>query len=402
MIWLRLFIAAIALTISSDLSAWAQTMQVNSPEGFYDCKGFANGANVRDIEGGCCLPSEQTEATHCRRCRGKIGCEPQNGCGNDAQAECGGCNLGNTAASYACGKCNDNTSCLSGCDNKPYSTKTTVCGVCDGSFNACGDCSSTDQGCGCGKGSCCSATAGGNQCINFGGWTTNSGHRYATDATFAREFYSSTGNTINWLHLGSTHCIGGGIICGGMRCIVAKGIGLTFDAAWNITNAQQLVNNGCWGGVASVGCFDPNATILLEGGRTAAASEVKVADRLFNPLTGRSAAVKRIIVGRELLPMVEVGFDGYMLRVTQEHPVLTKNGMRRANNLTAGDIIVDADGKERTLQYVRLAELSIGQRVFNFELDVDSADPLGRLIVADNITSGDLAVQEGVLPGDEE
>ena len=150
MIWLRLFIAVIALTISSDLSAWAQT-QVNSPEGFYDCKGFANGANVRDIEGGCCLPSEQTEATHCRRCRGKIGCEPQNGCGNDAQAECGGCNLGNTAASYACGGCGDNTSCLSGCDNKPYSTKTTVCGVCDGSFNACGDCSTTDQGCGCGQ-----------------------------------------------------------------------------------------------------------------------------------------------------------------------------------------------------------------------------------------------------------
>jgi len=40
--------------------------------------------------------------------------------------------------------------------------------------------------------------------------------------------------------------------------------------------------------------------------------------------------------------------------------------------------------------------------VFNFELDVDSADPLARLIVAANITSGAHVVQEGVLPGDEE
>ncbi len=67
MIWLRLFIAAIALTISSDLSAWAQQpkMQVNSPEGFYDCKGVANGENKRDPVNDCCHP---TQMVFCGRC----------------------------------------------------------------------------------------------------------------------------------------------------------------------------------------------------------------------------------------------------------------------------------------------------------------------------------------------
>ena len=66
MIWIRLFIALIALTISSDLSAWAQT-QVNSPEGFYDCNGIANGKKVRDRTQykDCCLPSEMVYCGGC-------------------------------------------------------------------------------------------------------------------------------------------------------------------------------------------------------------------------------------------------------------------------------------------------------------------------------------------------
>ena len=99
--------------------------------------------------------------------------------------------------------------------------------------------------------------------------------------------------------------------------------------------------------------------------------------------------------------MVEMGFDGHLLRVTQEHPVLTSDGMRRASTVKVGDRIVDAAGKERVLEYVRLAEIVEGQRVVNFELDVDSSDPIDRLIIADNMISGDLVVQQSKLPGEE-
>jgi hypothetical protein len=143
------------------------------------------------------------------------------------------------------------------------------------------------------------------------------------------------------------------------------------------------------------------ATVLLEGGTLVEARDVKVGDRIFNSLSGRSFAVKRVLVGPENIPMVEMGFDGHLLRVTQEHPILTADGMKRANTVKVGDHIVDAAGNERVLEYVRLAEIVEGQKVVNFELDVDSSDPIDRLIVADNMTSGDLAVQQGKLPGEE-
>ena len=83
MIWLRLLIAVIALTISSDLSAWGQTMQVNSPEGFYDCKGVANGANIRDgtnYSDNCCFRSQMVFCGACGDHRSF--CEKQTGvCG---------------------------------------------------------------------------------------------------------------------------------------------------------------------------------------------------------------------------------------------------------------------------------------------------------------------------------
>ena len=118
MIWLRLLIAVIALTISSDLSAWAQPqMQVNSPEGFYDCKGFANGPNTRDREGGCCLPSQQTEAP-CFRCKPPNFCESLlNQCGTTATRD-------------------KNDNC---CDMTKCETELNLCGA------------TADVDCGCGK-----------------------------------------------------------------------------------------------------------------------------------------------------------------------------------------------------------------------------------------------------------
>lgn len=149
------------------------------------------------------------------------------------------------------------------------------------------------------------------------------------------------------------------------------------------------------------GCFDPSATILLESGQLIAAGDVKVGDRIFNSLSGRSFAVKRVLVGPENLPMVEMGFKGHLLRVSQEHPILTASGMKRANTVKVGDLILDAAGNEQALEYVRLAEIVDGQQVVNFELDVDSSDPIDRLIVADNMTSGDLTVQQSKLAGEE-
>ena len=156
MIWLRLFIAVIALTISSDLSAWGQPqMQVNSPEGFYDCKGVANGPNDRDINQVCCLPSDHTYEPHCGKCNYvKINCEPQFGCNTPVTKDRRGtCCPDNQKVCNQCGYT------MQGCESFPGRG----CGQiaqgecsCDLSIKkVCGKCNYTKQGCesisGCGN-----------------------------------------------------------------------------------------------------------------------------------------------------------------------------------------------------------------------------------------------------------
>jgi hypothetical protein len=98
--------------------------------------------------------------------------------------------------------------------------------------------------------------------------------------------------------------------------------------------------------------------------------------------------------------MVEFGFEGYLLKVTRTHPVLTLAGMRRAEDIKVGDVVFDAFGVEQTIRYVRQAELDPNQRVFNFELASDSGEYMDRLLVGGNIVSGDLSVQNGRLEGE--
>jgi len=125
MIWLRLFIAVIALTISSDLSAWAQPqqMQVNSPEGFYDCNGIANGATVR-TDCGCGQPASSTYA--CLKCNDNTSCLGCDGVPFSGKTDQG------------CG-CDNGTRCY-GCDDVANSGKTVVCGTCGGTMGECGRC----------------------------------------------------------------------------------------------------------------------------------------------------------------------------------------------------------------------------------------------------------------------
>ena len=148
------------------------------------------------------------------------------------------------------------------------------------------------------------------------------------------------------------------------------------------------------------GCFDPNTEILLEQGRVRKARNIRVGDRVYNPITRTSAKIAKIISGPESDPMVELGFDGYLLKVTRTHPLLTPKGMKRAENLLQGDSVFDAFGTERAIQYARQAPVDPTQRVINFELESDSNDFVDRLIVGNNVVSGDLSVQNSSLEGE--
>jgi hypothetical protein len=151
---------------------------------------------------------------------------------------------------------------------------------------------------------------------------------------------------------------------------------------------------------AGQGCFDPDTEVLLEEGVVKLAHQIRIGDRLYNPLTKFSREVKKITHGQEVEPMIEFGFEGYLLKVTRTHPVLTTHGMKRAESIVVGDVVFDAFGGEQAIQYVRQSERVPNQRVFNFELATDSSEYMDRLLVSGNIISGDLSVQNGTLEGE--
>ena len=265
------------------------------------------------------------------------------------------CGCGKPASStFLCRQCDDNTSCLD-CRGIPFGNHQSHCG------------------------GVCMPPMG--HCYAFGGWEgTRFGGHWAFNSNgwggfILNDEVSMNQQNVRW-------CAGGGEIC-----------------------ADPSIPWRCWTHDCPAGldrgCFDPTASVLLSNGKVVSASEVKLGDRIYNPLSGRSFPVKKVTAGPETIPLVEIGFGENLLRITQTHPILTASGMKRAKEIKVGDVVIDASGGEQRVQYARLGELKAGQQVFNFELDVDSTDPRDRLIVADNIASGDLAVQNGKLPGEE-
>ena len=399
MIWLRRFIAIIALFIFSALSAWAQT-QVNSPEGPYDCTEVANGKKVRDKTQykDCCLPTQMVFCGGCVDHRTTCEKDPYFGCGTDATINDSRCGCGRPGlVDYNCG-CGNPAPGECGCNLSVVK----VCGECGGSFNACGDCSTTDQGCGCGQpaaGACGCNLSIVNQGCGCGNGTS----------CFGCDNIPNSGKTDQGCGCGVLlssyrECVAfngfGGADSNGIRVLLGSGRSGNVDQrhCWffNGTNYTFCGKTRLTG----KGCFDPDTELLLEGGRTAKARNVRVGDRLYNPVTRSSTAVTEIISGPETEAMIEVGFKGYMLKVTRQHPVLTTAGMKRAANLTTKDVVLDALGVEQIIEYVQQAPILPNQKVINFTLDSDSTDYRHRLLVGNNVVSGDLIVQNGHLEGE--
>ena len=404
MIWLRLLIAVIALTISSDLSAWAQPqMQVNSPEGFYDCKGVANGANIRDgtnYSDNCCFRSQMVFCGACGDHRSF--CEKQTGvCGTpttpDRSNRC--CD----AHPFPCNDCNrpSMTFCESQL-NQCGATPNVGCGCGQPAAGECGcNLSIVNRGCGCGNpaaGECgcnLSIVNRGCGCGNPAAGACGCNLSIVNQGCGCGVLLSSFRNCVAFNSYGGSD--GGSLIK-----LLGSGQSGNFHSSERICVFPNGTNYTFCGKVRPTGnvCFDPDTELLLEGGRTAKARNVRVGDRLYNPVTRSSTAVTEIISGPETEAMIEVGFKGYMLKVTRQHPVLTTAGMKRAANLTTKDIVLDAFGVEQIIEYVQQAPILPNQKVINFTLDSDSTDYRHRLLVGNNVVSGDLIVQNGHLEGE--
>lgn len=152
------------------------------------------------------------------------------------------------------------------------------------------------------------------------------------------------------------------------------------------------------------GCFPPGVSIAVDDGTaTKFVEEIGVGDYLWNPVLKKSARVLRVIEGPENFPLISLGFGETVLTVSREHPILTKDGVKKAISLNLGDQVYDGQGTLHQLTTLNTLPVTEGQRVINFILDADAASgDEGRMILADRIVTGDLIIQRALADSEGE
>ncbi len=147
------------------------------------------------------------------------------------------------------------------------------------------------------------------------------------------------------------------------------------------------VRSGC-------GCFAAETLITMADGSERVASTIRAGDWLWNPKLKKGQAVKRVIAGPEALNLIRVEAGDLSVLVTTEHPFLTRDGLKSAKSIVAGDILID--GSE--LRVVSSAGPQLRAQgeappeVWNFELQ-GGADADEHYVVANGIMTGDLFLQ---------
>lgn len=131
----------------------------------------------------------------------------------------------------------------------------------------------------------------------------------------------------------------------------------------------------------------------MASGDLVAVEDLQVGDMVFGPQAGEALRVASVIEGPEQLPLLTIVAGDLKVQVTQKHVVLTQDGLKRAEDLTVDDSVVDQGGEYHKIESVEPSPVQIGQRVINFILEGYVADVSRHLFVSDGIVTGDLYLQ---------
>lgn len=165
---------------------------------------------------------------------------------------------------------------------------------------------------------------------------------------------------------------------------------------WETTINNGNVANSCFvcGMTRTIGgCFPPGVLVAMgDGSYSKRVEDITAGELLWNPLLKKGFTVLTISEGREHKDLVVVRAGGQTLRMTTEHPVLTKSGMKQAIALVVGDIVLDASGHESPIEAITREPATSGLSVLNFILERSGSAHDG-LLLADGLVVGDLTIQ---------
>lgn len=144
------------------------------------------------------------------------------------------------------------------------------------------------------------------------------------------------------------------------------------------------------------GCFAPETLVTMADGSKKQIQEIKLNDRVKNPLTGLSAIVIRVSKGPEAdKGMLEVGFkEGPRVVVTSKHPFMTRHGLKQADELTSSDEIIVGNGAFKKVEHLVRRPVDAKQNVVNIAVTGKTFEAADHMIEADGVIAGDLFLQE--------
>lgn len=162
-----------------------------------------------------------------------------------------------------------------------------------------------------------------------------------------------------------------------------------FPNPWNLY-AKQCVFRG------KTGCFDSGTSIRMGDGSKELIDNIKAGDFIWNPVRRLAVRVKKTVVGPEARPLIELGFEETIVRLTSSHPVPTTRGIVKASDLVASDNIMDAAGDIHPITVMRTLPVKELQAVWNIELDSSSQAWEDHMIESNGLIMGDLWLQEAL------
>lgn len=147
------------------------------------------------------------------------------------------------------------------------------------------------------------------------------------------------------------------------------------------------------------GCFAGDTQITMADGSIKLVKDIKVGDLIRNPVSLKPIRVGAVSVGDELKPLLRIVAGGKEIKVTEDHPLITRRGTRPASDVGIADELMSGDGLGwHRVETVTPFEDPNGPLVYNLALDKD--DSLGgatHLVVANGLASGDLMAQTSAV-----
>lgn len=162
------------------------------------------------------------------------------------------------------------------------------------------------------------------------------------------------------------------------------------DCHWRHCNGTGCIDRGC-----DAGCFDTGTKILMGDGQTEKfAGDIMAGESLWNPVEKRPMKIEKIVLGPEPIPMVEVGYDDHVMKVTHDHPMATRRGLVPAEAVKLTDRLLGSDGDYHPIRVARRLPVDPDQVVINFIFVHPRDDLRDHMVSAEGMATGDWFLQQ--------